>query len=466
MATPCLSRWAALGRSLANRALTHPSALATTSNNTLRAGPLHLHARLGSSAALPAHIKLRMPALSPTMKQGNLVKWSKQEGDEVGPGEVLAEIETDKATVEFESQDEGVLAKIIVPAGTQDVPVGRLVAVLAEDASNVKALQEAQWEDGEAEEAAPATAEREPEREERAAPPPPPPPSRPAAPKSEPKPSSPRPAQAPPARVFASPLARRMAQEAGVDLTQLRGTGPSGRVVAADVAEAGPPGEAAAEQVPSPEAMQIFLESKREIPHYQLVSEVRLDAALRAVEWYNRRHHLDKSSDSAKPDTQPAALEDMLIRALATAAKRVPQINATFRGTSIRQFHSVDVAVQSGDSGTLSCVIRGANDKGLGDIRALRAAGNHRADDVGTIAFAFNNRVMQHIAIIRPPHAAILVVGRPEARVVPDGNGSYTQATVAVATASLDHRVIDGAVGAQFMAHFQQYVQEPLTMLD
>jgi pyruvate dehydrogenase E2 component (dihydrolipoamide acetyltransferase) len=446
-----------------------------------------------ASAELPPHIKLRMPALSPTMKEGNLVNWVKKEGEQVSAGDVLAEIETDKATVEFESQDEGILAKILVPAGTQNVPVGTLIALLAEEEADVAKLREAPIEPGESEAASakkletPAPEQQPAEETPRA-----PAEARtvtahgggPAKPRTEasrnetssassratPEPDSRRAhvdasrhaadstaAQ----RLKASPYARKLAEESGVDLSRVQGSGPDGRIVAADLEAAL---RTATRQTVQQLPLDLFVESKRTIPHYQLVSEVRLDSAQAWLTALQKKQ--ERSTDDA------LELEDFLVKALATAAQRVPSVNASFMGSSIREYANVNVLVLPSDPNSMYRVIPNAQAIGLREIHRIRTGGGSEqtrendATDLGTIGFSLNTHVLQEMAIIIPPHAAIVVFGKPDQRVIAGSNGTFEIGTFALVTASFDHRVVDGAVGAQFMAHLAEYTRDPLSMLE
>lgn len=445
---------------------------------------IHWRSFAASNVDLPPHVKIRMPALSPTMKQGNLVNWVKKEGETVSPGDVLAEIETDKATVEFESQDDGVLAKILVPAGAQDVPVGALIALLAEEESDVPKLREARIEPEDreggaaAEKPTPTTSAGH-----RAEPPPQSSSITPSSPASsagsasglEAQRSAPATAtaRATPGvarasamdprtnRILASPYARKIAMERGIDMTGVQGTGPHGRIVAADLEAAL---ELASHQAIQQLPLELFIQSKRSIPHYQLVTEIQLDKVHIWLSSLEGRHERSKE--------EPIELEDVLIKALAVAARQVPQVNASFLGTSIREYADVDVLVLPSDPRTPYRVVPGAHAIGLRQIHHVRTGqqesgeSKNASDSFGTIGFAWNQHVLQEMAIIVPPHAAMIVVGKPEQRIIPRSDGAFQLGTFALATASFDHRVVDGAVGAQFMARFQQCLQDPLSMLE
>jgi pyruvate dehydrogenase E2 component (dihydrolipoamide acetyltransferase) len=453
-------------------------------------------------------IEIRMPALSPTMTEGNIARWLKKEGDEVHSGDVIAEIETDKATMEYEAVDEGRIGKIIVPEGTQGVKVNQAIAVLLEEGEGADALA---WT---------ATA---------AAPPPDPVPvipgsspgrerEEPAAKPGEGEAQQPTPgtATAPSpqvngadhSRIFASPLARRMAHHAGLDLAALRGTGPQGRIVKADIEAALTAGGArpvaapptarapAAASMPTPASAAPSLardqivalagnppfterphtamrrviarrlsESKQTVPHFYMSVDCTIDELL-AI-----RARLNAKSESNK-----ISVNDFVIRAAALALRQVPAANASWSDDAILQWERVDIAVAVAlDEGLITPIVKGADQKGLGQIAAetkdlaQRArAGKLKLEEFQGGTFSISNLGMfgirEFAAVINPPHGCILAVGTGEQRpVVRDGQ--LAVATVMTCTLSCDHRVVDGAVGAQFLAAFKNFIQEPLTML-
>lgn len=458
-------------------------------------------------------IEILMPALSPTMEKGNLAKWLKKEGDKVAPGDVIAEIETDKATMEVEAIDEGTLAKIVVPEGTADVPVNQLIAVLATEGEDVKAVAAG---GGAAPAKAPAEAPKAdaPKAEAPKA----------EAPKAEAAPAPAAPAPAAPAaapttsgeRVFASPLARRLAKEKGVDLAAVKGSGPHGRVVAADV-EAAPVGgaakapaaaPAASAATPAPAAApapvsnsalleqvktfyeagtyeevpldgmrrviaQRMTEARQTVPTFYLTVDCDVDALLKL------REELNKAAP--EKDGKPAyklSVNDFVIKAYALAFQQVPDANMVWGGDRYLKLKHSDIGVAvaiDGGKGLLTPIIRKA------ETKTLSAISNETRDFA---ARARNKKLMPHeyqggssaisnlgmfgikdfTAIINPPHATILAVGASEQRAVVK-KGELAVATVMTVTISCDHRVMDGAMGAQLIGAFKAIIEKPMSML-
>ena len=430
-----------------------------------------------------------MPALSPTMTEGKLAQWLKAEGDVVVAGDVLAEIETDKATMEVEAVDEGVLAKIVVPGGTEGVAVNAVIAVLADDGEDaagvdVDALSTLP---SPAPSAAPASAS-----EPTPASAPAPAPVAAPTPAPIPLPTS-APTPAPATRVFASPLARRLAGDAGIDLTAVAGSGPRGRIVKKDVeaaiaagpvpaavapAIAGGPTPAPAGDLPGmpgydaiPHSMmrktiaRRLTESKQTAPHFYLTVDCRIDELL------DLRKKLNANANDYK-----LSVNDLIIRAAALALKEVPEANASWLEDAVRMWHTVDISVAVAiDGGLITPIIRGAEGKGLKAISSEMKDLAERAR-IGKLApeeyqggtFSISNLGMFGIkefsAVINPPQGAILAVGAGEPRpVVVDG--ALAVGTVMTCTLSVDHRVVDGAVGAAFMQVFKGLIEEPLKML-
>lgn len=439
-------------------------------------------------------IEIKMPALSPTMEEGKLAKWLVKEGDTVNSGDIMAEIETDKATMEFEAVDEGVVGKILVPEGTEGVKVGTVIAVIAgegEDASTVAA--------------APAKAE--------AAAPAPAPAAAPAA--AAPTPVSSTPPAAPASkdgRMIASPLAKRVATAKGVDLAAVTGSGPKGRIVKADV-EAAQPGtaapKAAAPAVSAPAATPVatgeakpasvemapetrallddriphtveklsgmrktiarrLTQSMQEAPHIYLTVDVRLDKlmALRA-----------EINSMLEKQGVKVSVNDMLIKALGRALIDVPECNVTFAGNELIKYARADVSVAvSIPNGLITPIVQNANGKSFSEIaKATKDLGKRAKEGKlqpleyqGGTASISNMGMMgikQFTAVINPPQATIIAVGAGEKRpwVMPDD--SLGVATVMSATGSFDHRAVDGADGARLMAAFREYIETPLGMV-
>ncbi len=427
-------------------------------------------------------IDIKMPALSPTMEEGTLAKWLVKEGDTVKAGDLMAEIETDKATMEFEAVDEGVIAKILIAEGTDGVKVGTVIAVLAgegEDASSV-AAPKADAPKAEAPKAA-------------------------EAPKEEPKaaaPAAPAPAAAPVAsgdRVKASPLARRIAAEKGVDLGGVSGSGPNGRIIKADV-EGAKPGAAPAaaapaaasaaapaataapasvwydESIPHEEEKlsnirktiaRRLTEAKQTIPHIYLTVDVQLDALLKL------RGQLNKSLEGRGVKL---SVNDMLIKALAVALAQVPKCNVTYAGDKLIKYSRSDVSVAvSTPTGLITPIIRDAANIGLASISTQMKELGQRAKEGklqpheyqgGTASISNMGMfgIKQFDAVINPPQAMILAVGAGEKRpyIVDDALGV---ATVMSATGSFDHRAVDGADGAELMKVFKALVESPMGLL-
>jgi pyruvate dehydrogenase E2 component (dihydrolipoamide acetyltransferase) len=442
-------------------------------------------------------IEIRMPALSPTMTEGNIARWLKKEGDEVHSGDVIAEIETDKATMEYEAVDEGRLGKIIVPEGAQGIKVNQPIAVLLEEGEDPSSL--AQFS------AAPAPAEPAAARREALPVPPEPKTEPPPAPAAQPPP---RPSAngGEAGRIFASPLARRMAQHAGLDLAAIRGSGPNGRVVKSDIDRAlaapGAPREAAPMARPTaqpaapapPISAPVFAkeqvltlagnppytekphssmrrviarrlaESKQTVPHFYLTVDCTIDELLKIRKELN-----------AKTETR-ISVNDFVIRAAALALGQVPAANASWSDDAILLWERVDIAVAVAlDDGLITPIVKGADQKGLAQIAketkdlAERArAGKLKLEEFQGGTFSISNLGMYGIrdfaAVINPPQGCILAIGAGEARPVARG-GQLSVATVMTCTLSCDHRVVDGAVGAQFLAAFKKLVEDPLTML-
>ena len=437
-------------------------------------------------------IQILMPALSPTMTEGNVASWLKSEGDEVAAGDILCEIETDKATMEVEATDEGTLGRIVVPAGTEGVAVNAVIGLILEEGEDASALDGAESAAPVA--VAPAAAPAEPAAESAPAASAAPAPQATASPGGNGA-TPPAPAREPGARIFASPLARRMAKQAGLALEAIAGTGPNGRIVKADIeaaiaAAAAAP--AAAVAAPAPAAApaaalahapaayrdapastmrkviaQRLQEAKREVPHFYLTVDCAVDALLET------RAQLNERSDAYN-----LSVNDFVIRAAALALRKVPAANASWVDGALRQYGSADVSVAVAiDDGLVTPIVRNADGKGLAEISAevKELAGRARAKPMALApeeyqggTFSVSNLGMYGIkefaAIINPPQSMILAVGTAEQRpVVKDG--ALAIATMMSCTLSVDHRVVDGALGATFLQAFKGLIEDPLTML-
>jgi pyruvate dehydrogenase E2 component (dihydrolipoamide acetyltransferase) len=435
--------------------------------------------------------ELKMPALSPTMEEGTLAKWLVKEGDEVKSGDILAEIETDKATMEFEAVDEGKIAKILVPEGTDGVKVGAPIAILAGEGEDVSA-------------AAPKADTAPVEAPKAAAPAPKPdatPKSAPAQAPAETPPAPPQPAAAPRAegdRVKASPLARRLAQAQNIDLNVLQGTGPGGRIVRADIdaavgkapaaAPAGAPAAAPVlathavlpgviEQAIPHEAIKLsnirktiarrLTESKQQIPHIYLTVDVQLDALLKL------RGELNAGLESRGVKL---SVNDLLIKALAQALIEVPECNVSFAGDQLLKYSRADISVAvSIPAGLITPIIVGADTKSVSaistemkDLAGRAKEGKLQPQEYQGGTASLSNMGMYGIkqfeAVINPPQGMIMAIGAGEKRpyVI---NDSLQIASVMSATGSFDHRAIDGADGAKLMQAFKRLVENPLGML-
>ena len=441
---------------------------------------------------------IKMPALSPTMEEGTLARWLVKEGDTVSSGDVMAEIETDKATMEFEAVDEGTIAKIIVPEGSEGVKVGAPIAILAgegEDAS--KAASAAPKADTAP--AAPPKAAAEPKADAtpKTAPPPQASVETPAAP---PQAAAAAPQRSEGDRIKASPLARRLAQAQNIDLSSIQGSGPGGRIVRADVdaatgkapaapaaqpaaapAAAAPIGQAVMpgpiEQAIPHEAIKLsnvrktiarrLTESKQQIPHIYLTVDIQLDALLKL------RGELNKGLESRGVKL---SVNDLLIKALAQALIEVPECNVAFAGDQMLKYSRADISVAvSVPTGLITPIIVDAGSKSVSAISAEMKDLAARARDGklqpteyqgGTASLSNMGMfgIKQFEAVINPPQGMIMAIGAGEKRpyVI---NDSLQIATVMSATGSFDHRAIDGADGAKLMQAFKRLVESPLGML-
>jgi pyruvate dehydrogenase E2 component (dihydrolipoamide acetyltransferase) len=420
-----------------------------------------------------------MPALSPTMTEGNLARWLKKEGDRVKAGDVIAEIETDKATMEVEAVDEGILGKIVVPDGTQGVKVNDVIAVLVEQGEAVPSGAPA---------AAPAPAAATP-----AAAAPAPAAAAPAALNPQPIPPSGG------DRVFASPLARRMAQQAGLDLAGVKGSGPNGRIVKADIEAALSRGPAAAPAAAAPAAAPApkpaatpfattaphtavpnstmrkviarrLSESKATIPHFYVTMDMEIDALLKL------RADLNARSPKDGPGAYKLSVNDLVIKATAATLRRFPACNASWTEDAIIQYHDVDISVAvSIPEGLITPIVRHADTKGLAaisaemkDLAARAKSGKLKPEEFQGGGFSISNMGMYGVsdfsAIINPPQAGILAVSAGlQKPVVKDG--ALAIATVMTCTLSVDHRVIDGALAAEFMQALKRTIEDPLSLL-
>ncbi|XP_014214220.1 dihydrolipoyllysine-residue acetyltransferase component of pyruvate dehydrogenase complex, mitochondrial isoform X2 [Copidosoma floridanum] len=420
----------------------------------------------------PEHIRVPLPALSPTMETGTIISWQKKEGDKLNEGDLLAEIETDKATMGFETPEEGYLAKILLPAGSKNVKIGQLVCIIVADEASVSAFKDFKDDGSGAAAAAPAPSTSAPPP----ATPAPPPPTAAAPPSS-------RPAMAAPAgdRVFASPMARRLAAEQGLSLQGLKGSGLYASVTSKDLGGAavarGPATTSGAvaggQDIPISNVRGVIakrlLESKQTIPHYYLTIEVRMDEALALRQNFNKLLEKDKVKVS---------VNDFIIKGMAMACKKVPEGNSSWLGDKIRQYDHVDVSVAvSTENGLITPIVFGADVKGIvqisNEVKALAAKareGKLQPQEFQGGTITVSNLGMFGIknfsAIINPPQSIILAVGTTETRLIPANNEKgFNTAQFMSVTASCDHRTVDGAVGAQWLTAFKNFLENPTTML-
>ena len=423
-------------------------------------------------------INVLMPALSPTMTEGNIASWMKKEGEKISAGDLLCEIETDKATMEIEAVDDGVLGKIVTPDGTENVPVNAVIGVILEEGEDASALDG--WEIPAAE-APPQVAEQAAPVEVAA--------QAQAAPAAPAPAAQAAPAERPEGRIFASPLARRMAKQSGLDLAAISGSGPKGRIVKVDI-EAALSGAAPAALAPAPAPAaaplaaigpyediktskmrkiiaQRLQEAKQTVPHFYLTVDCEIGELLKV------RKELNGRSDDYK-----LSVNDFVVRASALALRKVPECNASWIDGGLRQYTGVDISVAVAiDDGLVTPILRNADHKGLSALseEMKELAARARAKPMGLApeeyqggTFSISNLGMFGIkefsAIINPPQSMILAVGAGEQRpVVKDG--ALAIATLMSCTLSVDHRVVDGAAGARFLGAFKGLIEDPLTML-
>ncbi|XP_022846956.1 dihydrolipoyllysine-residue acetyltransferase component 3 of pyruvate dehydrogenase complex, mitochondrial-like [Olea europaea var. sylvestris] len=435
-----------------------------------------------TASDLPPHQEIGMPSLSPTMTEGNIARWLKKEGDKISPGEVLCEVETDKATVEMECMEEGYLAKILRGDGSSGIKVGEIIAITVEEEEDVAKFKDYQPSTSDSAPAPKTSPTPSPPKEEIA-----------DAPATSPEPKSSMPSAPPSAgsRIFASPLARKLAEDHNVPLSNIKGTGPDGRIVKADIEgyldsrgkEVSQAPKAAATaaagldytDIPHTQIRKVtasrLLQSKQTIPHYYLTVDTCVD---KLMELRNQLNALQEASGGKR-----ISVNDLVIKAAALALRKVPQCNSSWTNDYIRQYHNVNinVAVQT-DNGLYVPIVRDADKKGLSKISeevkhlAQKAKENSlKPEDYEGGTFTVSNLggpfgIKQFCAIINPPQSGILAVGSAEKRVIPGGGPEqYEFASFMSVTLSCDHRVIDGAIGAEWLKAFKGYIENPETML-
>ncbi|KAI0832271.1 pyruvate dehydrogenase [Hypoxylon sp. FL0890] len=426
-------------------------------------------------ASFPPHTVVKMPALSPTMTAGNIGAWQKKPGDTISPGEVLVEIETDKAQMDFEFQEEGVIAKILKEAGEKDVPVGNPIAVLVEEGTDIAPFENFTLADAGGDAAASAPKE---EKKSEA-------PSDAA--------SAPAPTPAPEPEQYShegklepaldrepniTPAAKRLAKEKGIPISSLQGTGPGGKITEEDVKKAttaaGPVASPAASYQDTPLSnmrktiARRLQESFRENPHFFVTSQLSVTKLLKL------RQALNSSSEGK----YKLSVNDFLIKAIAVASKKVPAANSSWTGDAIRQFNTVDVSVAvATPNGLITPIVTGVEARGLESISAKvkelakKARENKLKPEEfqgGTISISnmgMNPAVDNFTAVINPPQAAILAVGTTKKVAIPAEDGGVEWDDQITVTASFDHKVVDGAVGAEWIKEFKKVVENPLELL-
>jgi len=448
-------------------------------SHLLNSSSTYMKRSFATDAGLPPHQEIGMPSLSPTMSEGNVAKWKKKEGDKVSAGDVLCEIETDKAIVDMESMEDGYLAKIVHGDGAKEIKIGEVIAIMVEDEDDIAKFKD-YTPSGQG-----AANEKAPSKE--TTPPPPPPkedtPSPVTIPKTEKSTASPQSED----RIFASPIARKMAEDHKVPISSIKGTGPNGRIVKADiedylasVSKATPPStpptktleytDIPLSQIRKVTASRLLL-SKQTIPHYYLTVDTCVD---KLMVLRNQLNALQEASNGKR-----ISVNDFVIKAAASALRKVPQCNSSWTNEYIRQYHNINisVAVQT-DKGLFVPVVKDADKKGLSaigeDVKVLAQKAKENtlkpADYEGG-TFTVSNLggpfgIKQFCAIINPPQSAILAVGSAEKRVIPGAlQDQFDVGSFMSVTLSCDHRVIDGAIGAEYLKAFKGYIEDPLTML-
>lgn len=438
-----------------------------------------------------------MPAMSPTMTEGGIAQWKKKEGEAFSAGEVLLEIETDKATMDVEAQDEGILAKIIVGDGSKNVAVNSIIAITAEEGDDLSgadalASEAAKETPAKSEEPAQeAPKEEAPKKDE----------SKPEPPKEESAPAPERPAGD---RIFVSPIAKRIALEKGIPLAQIKGTGPNGRILKADVesykpapaaaapsASAAAPAAGAAAPAAAPSSTPYtdipvsnmrkviasrLSESKSTIPHYYVSVDIEMDKVLRLRQVFNDASAKRFAADPKKAKDAKLSVGDFITKAVGVALDEVPEVRAGWMGDSIRQFNASDISIAvSTPTGLITPIVRDVGHRGLTEISSetkslarLARDGQLKPEQYQGGSFTISNMGMfgptWFSAIINPPQAAILAIGTTRSVLVPDADSEkgFRVAQVMSATASFDHRVVDGATGAKWTDALKRALENPL----
>eukprot|EP00794_Sanderia_malayensis_P012200 gene12200-13456_t len=448
--------------------------------------------RLYSDKGLPSHHNVILPNLSPTMESGKIISWEKTEGEKVNEGEVLAMIETDKATMEMETPEEGYLAKILVPAGPSDVAVKEIICIIVEEEEDIAAFSNYKIDATESEKLTPPKSEEIEKQQEKEEPPQ-------ATPSPEPVKTATKQEQSSSDRIIASPMAKKEAAKLGIDLDTVKGTGADGRITSADISNAAANIAAQAKATPPVSTMATttkssdrpsavggqytdielsnmrktiakrLLEAKQTIPHYYLSVDIEMDDVLR----------LRKELNNIGKDEFKISVNDFIIKASSLALKKIPECNSSWMGDFVRSYHTVDISVAvSTDGGLITPIVFDADKKGLADIsnnvRSLAEKARNKLLQPNEFmggTFTISNLGMFGIknfsAVINPPQSCILAIGSTEKKLLPDedSESGFRNANIMSVTLSCDHRVVDGAVGAQWLKHFKNYLQNPTTML-
>ncbi|KAF9044819.1 pyruvate dehydrogenase [Hymenopellis radicata] len=421
--------------------------------------------RFHVSARRHALSPFNMPAMSPTMTEGGVASWKVKEGDSFASGDVLLEVETDKATIDVEAQDDGILAKIIAPDGTKGVMVGAPIAIIGEEGDDLSGASEVAAKASSSSEA-PAAAAQEPPK--------------PAAPKSEPAPAPKTETKADlPSgdRIFASPIAKKIALERGIPLSKIKGTGPDGRIIREDHHHS-PPAGALPDYVDTPVSNMRktigtrLVQSKQELPHYYVTVDIKMDKVLKLREVFNKT--LADKDKGAK-----LSVNDFIVKAVSCALSDVPEANSAWLGEVIRTYKKADISIAvATPTGLITPIIKDVGSKGLATISAEAKALAKKARD-GKLApqeyqggtFTISNLGMFDVshftAIINPPQSCILAVGSTQPTLVPapEEERGFKTANIMKVTLSSDHRTVDGAVAARWLSAFKGYLENPLTFM-
>ncbi|KZT30512.1 dihydrolipoamide acetyltransferase [Neolentinus lepideus HHB14362 ss-1] len=432
------------------------------------------------SARRNALSKFAMPAMSPTMTEGGIASWKKKEGESFAAGDVLLEIETDKATIDVEAQDDGLVAKIIAQDGAKNIKVGTPIAIVAEEGDDLSGAEAMASE-------AASTPSPEPKKEETA----PPPPEESKPPSTRESPAAETKVELPAGdRIFASPLAKKIALERGIPLSKVKGTGPNGRILREDVEKYQPSAASSATTaVPQPSAAlpeytdipisnmrrtigTRLTQSKQELPHYYLTVDINMDKVLKLREVFNKT--LSEKDKAAK-----LSVNDFILKAVACALSDVPEANSAWLGEVIRQYKKADISVAvATPNGLITPIVKDVGSKGLATISSEAKALAKKARD-GKLqpqeyqggTFTVSNLGMFDInhftAIINPPQSCILAIGSTVPTLVPapEEERGFKTVSVMKVTLSSDHRTVDGAVGARWLSAFKGYLENPLTFM-